>query len=143
MTTDQCRNCGQPIRLTFTDPDTGAQIWDHPTNGNHTVCDWVDGMAPTDRVATPAGRHVITARADGPDLDDLVAVLRYLREHGNRRTTNPSPSGIRSGADHALMEVRWTHPTGGFWTIREGDPEDEAFYVGPDGAVYDANGEAL
>lgn len=46
-----CANCGQAIRLAFS--RDGEEVWDHLMNGHHTVCDWSEGMEPTDRVATP------------------------------------------------------------------------------------------
>lgn len=88
--------------------------------------------------------HVITERADGPDLDDLVRLIRYLRQHD---------------IDHvhigSVMRVEWSHPNpidDGTYKGRmarnagvaeEGEPEPESYFVGPDGTVYDANGEAL
>lgn len=47
-----CANCGERIRLTI---GSTFHVYDHPENGNHTVCNWRPGMEPTDRVATPMG----------------------------------------------------------------------------------------
>jgi hypothetical protein len=48
----RCANCGKPIRRTAIE---GGDVWDHWTEGHHTVCDWTPDMDPTDRVATPVG----------------------------------------------------------------------------------------
>lgn len=61
--TATCANCGEPIDSgpTFWHNGKWTNIWRHPTHGNHTVCDWQEGMAPTSRVATPAA---VVERAD-------------------------------------------------------------------------------
>ena len=56
-----CANCGKPIRR-VTGP--GFEVFDHPGEGNHTVCDWTLGMAPTNRVATPLHKADIALSTD-------------------------------------------------------------------------------
>jgi hypothetical protein len=81
-----------------------------------------------------ASLHVITERADGPDLDDLVRLIRYLREHDIR-------VAVYNGDDDPVR-LGWSAPHG-FFHVVEDSPLDEGYFVGPDGAVYDANREAL
>ena len=82
--------------------------------------------------------HVITERADGPDLDDLVRLIRYLREHEIPHmalTVARMTVQIRVNPGEGAPipdEHRWV----------EGEPV-LATFVGPDGVVYDANREAL
>lgn len=80
--------------------------------------------------------HVVTERADGPDLDDLVRLIRYCREHD-------IPHAVDGGSTKSFM-VR-TLPS--HWrphlVAMEGLSLDEAHFIGPDGTVYDCNGEAL
>lgn len=91
-----------------------------------------------------AEAHTITTREDGPDLDDLVRLIRYLRTLGVYVSI-----GNQLSESNAVV-VSWTrfpkpgqpnnaHPT----TVVEGRLPKEAFYVGPQGEVYDANGEEL
>ena len=84
-----------------------------------------------------ADLHVITERADGPDLDDLVRLIRYCRD--NDITFRPS------GEQGNVMSVRvGAYPNGAWvWHFVENVPLPEAYFVGPDGTVYDCNGEAL
>ena len=88
-------------------------------------------------------RHRITDSADGPSLTDLVRLIEFLR--ANRVEHEIISMGSWTDGDDydpGWMQVVWTHGK-----IRHGAVERqapaEAFYVGPDGAVYDANGEAL
>ena len=48
--------------------------------------------------------HVITERADGPDLDDLVRLIRYCREHD-------IPHAVDGGSTKSFMAVSYTHLT--------------------------------
>lgn len=84
--------------------------------------------------------HSITARTDGPDLDDLVRLIRYCREHdivltpGATATCN-GPFRLRLYANPAKPIVTLA--------VTEGVPLDRAYFVGPDGTVYDSNREAI
>lgn len=49
----KCANCGEWIEHVGPEP-TSTGVWVHEGPGRHTVCDWIEGMEPTDRVATPA-----------------------------------------------------------------------------------------
>lgn len=86
-------------------------------------------------------RHVVTEK-EAPDLDDLVRLIRYLREHdldyafdnvGDRRHPRMVVKAATRKADGSIV-VRRFH---------EGEPLPEAHYVGPDGTVYDVEGMAL
>lgn len=89
--------------------------------------------------------HQITAHPDGPDLDDLVRLVRYLREH--KITYDHAGTGGGGSWGYALA-VRWyperdSIPVGyAPPKVTEGATATFAF-VGPDGVVYDANREAL
>ncbi len=95
-------------------------------------------------VTLTADLHVITERADGPDLDDLVRLIRYLREHRvehNIRDAHTWEDG--DYFDPARLTVVF-----GICAITDGMPLPDlrgltAYFVGPDGTVYDCNGEAL
>lgn len=79
--------------------------------------------------------HVITERTTGPDLDDLVRLVRYLREHkiAYRFSDTLTHNAI----------VGFDTPIGDRLAIIENDSVMGVTYVGPDGTVYDANREAL
>lgn len=89
--------------------------------------------------------HQITARADGrPDLDDLVRLIRYLREHGiaahtdaAARTGDVYPMRVRWSTDRVGVEV-WGFDAVEGWPLHDG-----IVFVDTDGAGYDANREAL
>lgn len=86
--------------------------------------------------------HVITDRADGPDLDDLVRLIRYCREHGVTLSSGQTmllASEMERPCPVILRLYGRTEST----VIVEGDPLPEAHFVGPDGTVYDCNREAL
>ena len=106
-----------------------------PNGETHSIpTNWCDVIpAPTDR-------HVITEREDGPDLDDLVRLIRYCREHDVVLTP-----GATSTLLGPLRLRLYSTPANGQMTllITEGQALAEAYYVGPDGTVYDCNGEAL
>jgi hypothetical protein len=85
--------------------------------------------------------HVITERADGPDLDDLVRLIRYCREHDIR--LSPGATSMLAGMGTGQMILRLYSPTVSSIVVVEGQPLPEGHFVGPDGTVYDANREAL
>lgn len=102
------------------------------------------GSPPAMEPVENGGLHRITARADGPDLHDLVRLIEYLREHvghvnvGQPQETydvycswtpRPLPGGNNDRRPESVMEGH-PHRKGGV-------------FVGPDGTVYDANREAL
>lgn len=81
---------------------------------------------------------VITERADGPDLADLVRLVHYLseREITYRLEADPSGATLRwHPADPTMIPYVFGGRT---YTRPEG-----VVFVGPDGNVYDANREAL
>ena len=80
---------------------------------------------------------IVETGGDAPDLDDLVRLIRYCRD----RDITYRPSGEQGN----VLSVRvGTHPNGAWvWHFVESVPLPEAHYVGPDGTVYDAKGEAL
>ncbi len=118
---------GQPLRSPFVQLPNG-DIWPvHPD-----FCEVIE---------VPAELHQITGHANGPDLDDLVRLIRYLREHD----INPE---IGWPALASTLTVCWRGSRNSrpdfHWTMTEGRRWDHAAcYVGPDGSVYNANGEAL
>ena len=90
-------------------------------------------------VTPTADLHVITERADGPDLDDLVRLIRYLREHDLPVEIGyPALAQNLAVAHRATWKDRDHH-----WLFTEGVQNKGAYFVGPDGTVYDCNGEAL
>lgn len=88
--------------------------------------------------------HVITERADGPDLDDLVRLIRYLREHGIVHRTDTIGHPLDPD-HHGHLTVRWwsVAPVNVAHCAIEDNTAYVAHFVGPDGTVYDANREAL
>lgn len=84
-----------------------------------------------------ADLHVITERADGPDLDDLVRLIRFHRSHHRVPTVS---SAITA---EGQLRVEWEAGRLGRFRVTEGQPDPEAYFVGPDGTVYDCNGNPL
>jgi hypothetical protein len=87
------------------------------------------------------GFHVITERAEGPDLDDLVRLIRYLRDHDFAVRFDYSRM-------RPTLSVTWELYADGNtlqrrYTVTESDRVGLGRFVGPDGTVYDANREAL
>lgn len=88
--------------------------------------------------------HVITERADGPDLDDLVRLIRYLRGHRVQHSLRDA----HTWEDDDLFDPARLTVAFGKAAITDGAPLPDlyglvAYFVGPDGTVYDCNGEAL
>lgn len=95
------------------------------------------------------GFHVITERAEGPDLDDLVRLIRYLREHGIQHRTDTIGHPLDPD-HHGHLTVRWWSvdetafsPVNVAHCAIESNAAYSGHFVGPDGTVYDANREAL
>jgi hypothetical protein len=86
--------------------------------------------------------HLITERADGPDFDDLVRLIRYCREHELCVSVNDSqPLSWDDKVGQFAVRLYGPQPAIVLW---EGDPAPRgAHFVGPDGTVYDANREVL
>lgn len=79
--------------------------------------------------------HVITERADGPNLDDIVRLIRYLREHDFAVRFDYSRM-------RPTLSVTWELYEGGTtlrrrYTVTESDTVGPGRFVGPDGTVYD------
>lgn len=113
-----------------------------------------NACATCDSTGSVPDLHVITERADGPDLDDLVRLIRYLREHEVQyRVLDAVTYRERDRPDeyrHDPLSVLLYEPGVDYhprlrslWTITENKPLAEAHFVDPDGTVYDANREAL
>lgn len=76
--------------------------------------------------------HRITERADGPNLDDLLNLIRYLRKHDlNAHVVHYN--------DAKVLAVDLDNG----WGWHEGGPLGDERFVGPDGTVYDEKMEAL
>jgi len=97
----------------------------------------------------PPELHRITERDGGPDLDDLVNVIRYLRENGVQVVTGTMARRI-GHESYNRLHLSW-YP-GDAWMRQfrlneaipaEVDEASSAVFVGPDGTVYDENREAL
>lgn len=74
-----------------------------------------------------------------PDLDDILRLIRWSRDVPTIALSVASPTG-------AQLIVEWIDPGDNLRRIVEDRPtpvHGEAFYLGPHGEVYDANGEAL
>jgi hypothetical protein len=74
--------------------------------------------------------HQITERAEGPDLDDIVRLIRYCRGHRivHMVSGGSGPLGVRIIPSNSDAESVF---------VMEGFPEDKAHFVGPDGTVYE------
>jgi hypothetical protein len=96
----------------------------------------------TDAPDMPDTAHTfVETGADGrPDLDDIVRLIRWARSPA-------SGIGVSvASATGAAVSVEWIDPDDRVRRIVEGSrlPADgDALFLGPDGALYDANGELL
>lgn len=141
------------VRMTAADPGLGltaGQILPH--EGTHEISGYPLATLPDGQlveidsrdcevieVVPTADLHVITERADGPDLDDLVRLIRYLRHQGL-----PVEIGYPALAENLAVAHRATWKgRDHHWLFTEGVPNKGAAFIGPDGTVYDCNGEAL
>lgn len=119
------------------DPMTGQLAVTDPGGDEHIVAwSWVEPVqiAPVD----DGSFHIIVETGGAaPDLEDLVRLIRYCRD----RDILCRLSGERGN----VLSVRvGVYPNGAWiWHFVESVPLAEAYYVGPDGTVYDCNGEAL
>jgi hypothetical protein len=111
-------------------PDCGSddpKRWDHENVGDGTIgCrnPWHEAW------------HQITEWADGPDLDDLVRLIRYCREHGVTLSSGQT-SLLASEMERPCPVILRLYGRTESTVIVEGEPLPEAHFVGPDGTVYD------
>lgn len=93
-----------------------------------------DGWEPADVF------HRITARSSGPDLGDMVHLIRHLRSYRiQHEVAHAATFEDGDQFDPALLTVRIASAA----TITEGTLDAEVYYVGPDGTIYDCNRDAL
>lgn len=96
-----------------------------------------DGWEPADEF------HRITEHSTGPNLEDIFRLIRYLRSVGRACTVTEIARRPSCEAYHRLG-VGWHDDLRDYQrNVLEDRPEPEAFYIGPDGALYDCNREAL
>jgi len=76
-------------------------------------------------------RHVITENPTGPDLDDMVRLVRYLREHEVRYMLSVSVITDDGDGGEAWLD------------FDEGRPDPQVHSVDSEGDPYDFNGRAL
>lgn len=88
-------------------------------------------------VTLTADLHVIVETGGtAPDLADIFRLITYLRE--NEVWADVGQNGLSNG-----VKIGWIDADGRRRIIAEFVEHPKAFYVGPDGTVYDCNGEAL
>lgn len=97
------------------------------------VCTAAMNSDPFERVEQ---LHRITTRSDGPDLDDLVRLTKYLRDNNIVPSFGTDSSGTR-------LTVKWMHGPWDIFTFIEGDTVGLGRFVDTNGAIYNAEREAL
>ncbi len=89
----------------------------------------------------PDTAHTITLE-EAPDLHDLHDLILYCREHDIR--LNFTARGGRRGTFSPMIVSVWCAETPHApFTVVEGEALPEAFFLTPDGHVWDANGDPV
>lgn len=106
----------------------------------------MSGAEPLHRIVSSRSRRPGEEKT-GPDLDDLVRLIRYLRNHGVVVIVETMARRIGVETYHRIY-VTWSNPSKMRFRLNEVIPAevDEgilAVFVGPDGTVYDADREVL
>ncbi len=87
----------------------------------------------------PDTAHTITVE-ETPDLHDLHDLILYCREHNIRLNFH----GTSTPDGGPMIVSVWTAETPHSpFTVVEGEALPEAFFLTPDGRVWDANGDPV
>lgn len=101
---------------------------------------------------SPDGFHCITEREDGPDLQDMIRLVEFLRSSRVEHYNIGSVHRGEDGPEQCRMTVSWwtldrrpgaKHAATIGGEVEERHPLPEAFFVDLDGMTFDANLEAL
>lgn len=134
LTTRQKNLFADAVDAGSEEPPVADRWWGSPSD---TATDDLANGEGGDAPAGESALHRITERDDDrPDLDDLVRLIRYLHEHD-------IPHAVDGGSTKSFMVRTLPRRWRPHLVAMEGMRLDEARFVGPDGAVYNANREAL